>query len=249
MATVFAALRRRIAPAAAEHRFFSWLSVAAVLMIFAGFARSYYLVVPGILPEATPLTPLLHVHGIVFTAWLLLYLVQSWLPGTGNLRLHKRLGQVGAPLLVLLVAVGTVTAFRLAALGIAAHDRDTVGFFAWTIGDIIVFAAFIWAALAARRDPARHKRLMALAMAGMIGPGLGRVMGQLGLGGYGMGNLLPPILFGLTVVAWDVASRGRVLPVTSRAFAILFASEVMREALMLAPGWPDVAARIVSIAA
>ncbi len=232
-----------------DHRFFQWLAVAMTLTILAGFARSYYLVLPGILPERTPLTPLLHLHGIVFTTWLLFYLVQSWLPGTGNLRLHRQLGQMGVPLLALLVVVGTITAFRIAALGLAEHDMKTVGFFAWTIGDIVVFATFIGAGLANRRYPERHKRWMALAMAGMMGPGLGRLMGAAGIGGHGMGHLAPPLLFGLSVVVWDIASRGRILPVTAWGFGLLALSEAAREALMMLPGWPAVAARLVAFAA
>ena len=244
--TIGTTSRRR----ADDHRFFRWRAVAMTLTILAGFARSYYLVVPGILPETTKLTPLLHLHGIVFTGWLFFYLVQSWLPGTGNLRLHRKLGQtLGAPLLALLVVVGTVTAFRLAALGLAAHDMKTVGFFAWTMGDIVVLAVCIGAGLANRRNSETHKRWMALAMAEMMGPGMGRLMGAAGIGHHGMGHLVPPLFFGLVIVGLDIVSRGRVLPVTVLGMSLLAGSALLREILMGLPGWPDVAAQIVAIAA
>jgi len=248
VATIAAYHRGAMPSAVAEHRFFSVLAILMTLSIAVGFAPSYYLVIGGIVPAREPLTTLLHIHGAVFTAWMLLYLVQSILPGIGNLRLHRQLGQVGAPLLVALVIVGTATAFHQAALALASHDMDGVGFFAWSFGDIVVFVPFVWLALAQRRNPAVHKRLMALAMCGMMGPGFGRVMDLFGHSPLGLSHNLPPLLFGLAIVGWDMASRRRLLPVTAWGFGLLAASELVRELIMALPGWPALAGRIVSVA-
>ncbi len=61
-----------------ERVFYTGMAAAFVLTVFAGFARTYYL-----RPYfGTPaLTPLLHLHGVVFTSWLVLLLAQTVLGG------------------------------------------------------------------------------------------------------------------------------------------------------------------------
>src|SRR5687767_3050526 len=78
-----------------DRRFFTGMAVAAMLTVFAGFAPSYYLKVltgrPGISGQAV-LSPLLHVHGFVFTSWIVLFLVQARLVAARRIGLHRRLG-------------------------------------------------------------------------------------------------------------------------------------------------------------
>src|SRR5690242_10864999 len=53
-----------------EHRFFWGMSVVVALVVFIGFARTYYLA--GLF-DAKPLpAPIVHVHGAVFTSWIAL---------------------------------------------------------------------------------------------------------------------------------------------------------------------------------
>jgi hypothetical protein len=57
-----------------EHLFHTGMAVAVVLTVFAGFARTYYLKPYFGSPS---LTPLLHLHGLVFTSWLVLRPLQK----------------------------------------------------------------------------------------------------------------------------------------------------------------------------
>src|SRR5437870_683872 len=65
------------------------------LSAFAGFAPTYFL--RG-LSDKAPLSPLLHVHGAAFSAWLLLLVTQSTLVAAHRVAWHKRLGIFGAVL-------------------------------------------------------------------------------------------------------------------------------------------------------
>src|SRR5262245_42118285 len=90
-----------------ERLFHTAMLAAAVITVFAGFARTYYLK----LYFGTPsLTPLLHLHGIVFTSWLVLLLTQTALVSANRTGTHRRLGMVGALIATLMVLVGVVTA-------------------------------------------------------------------------------------------------------------------------------------------
>lgn len=86
-----------------RRRFFTGLALAIAITVFAGFAPIYYL---RFYFTHTPLAGLLHLHGVFFTAWVLLFLVRSTLIAGGRTGLHRRLGVAGAVLAALLVAVG-----------------------------------------------------------------------------------------------------------------------------------------------
>jgi hypothetical protein len=57
-----------------DRLFFSGMAVAAAIVIFAGFAPTYYLKAAFDAPE---LSPLLHTHGLIFTSWIVLFVVQT----------------------------------------------------------------------------------------------------------------------------------------------------------------------------
>src|SRR4029450_3359149 len=72
--------------------FFVGMAVAAALTVFLGFARTYYL--KSAFP--TPAFPLLfHVHGALFTAWMLLVVLQASLAASRRIALHRRGGLMG----------------------------------------------------------------------------------------------------------------------------------------------------------
>src|SRR5882762_11250061 len=86
-----------------ERWFYLAMSIAAVITVFAGFSRTYYL-----RPYFTtaPLMPLLHLHGVVFTSWLALFLIQTTLVAAHRTDIHRRLGIAGGVIATLVVMVG-----------------------------------------------------------------------------------------------------------------------------------------------
>ncbi|HET9331862.1 MAG TPA: hypothetical protein VFO23_15155 [Steroidobacteraceae bacterium] len=62
--------------AAAARRPFLWLALGMAAVALGGFARSYYL--KGLF--ATPALPLvLHAHALLMSAWLGVFIAQTWL--------------------------------------------------------------------------------------------------------------------------------------------------------------------------
>ena len=83
------------------------MALAFGLTVFAGFSRTYFLK----LHYGTPaLSVLLHVHGVVFSAWVLLFAAQTTLVAARRTDLHRRLGVAGAVLAGALLVMGTTTA-------------------------------------------------------------------------------------------------------------------------------------------
>ena len=65
--------------------------MACVLLILnlIGFGPSYFF---GQAFDAPPLPLRTHIHGVIFSAWFVLFLVQTSLIETGKVEHHKKLG-------------------------------------------------------------------------------------------------------------------------------------------------------------
>jgi hypothetical protein len=240
MATASSAGPLPQSPAGTHDRlFYGGMAIALGLTVFAGFASTYYLRFLADGPNATltggPFTPLVHVHGALFTAWVLLFIVQTALVASRRVAVHRRLGVAGAVLAAAMVVAGTIIAIATAARGSAPPGMDPLAFLVIPIFDMVLFATFVTAALALRRDKEAHKRLMLLAYVSIVVAAVGRLPGVLALG--------PPAIFGLSflfvVVAgiYDFLSRRRVHKVYLWGGALILASVPVRLAISGTSAW------------
>ncbi len=92
----------------ADDIFFTMMSVLMLAIVFMGFASSYFL--RGAAFSHLP-SLLVHLHGAVFSSWIILFVVQSCLVSAGKVRLHRRLGVAGAVIAGLMVILGVLTPF------------------------------------------------------------------------------------------------------------------------------------------
>ena len=191
-----------------DRRFFTGMAIAAALTAFIGFAPSYYL--SGVF-GGRPLTTLVHVHGAIATAWILLFLTQTSLIAARRTDLHRRLGVAGALLAVLLLVVGYLTAVEGARRGVTPPGGPPpMAFLAVPIGTLVVFAILVGAGLAQRRRSETHKRLMLLATISILTPAIARLRYI-----WGPGPLIPIVgtcLFVVACLVYDRLAHGRVHP-------------------------------------
>src|ERR1700723_355259 len=91
-----------------NRRFLGYFASGAIIstVMFAGFAKNFYL---RAWIGTRPITAMVHVHGLVMTAWILLFLTQTLLVAKGRTDLHRKLGVTGALLAVVVVALGIYT--------------------------------------------------------------------------------------------------------------------------------------------
>ncbi|MBD0370684.1 MAG: hypothetical protein ICV60_07615 [Pyrinomonadaceae bacterium] len=214
-----AARRRR------EHLFYTGMALVIVATVFAGFARTYYLR-PYF--DTQPLIPLLHLHGIIFTSWVALFLVQTLLVASNRTRIHRRLGVVGGVLSVLMIVVGVYTALVRAKQGAApVGDVSPLAFLTIPFGDLLVFGSLVGAGLYFRRRLDVHKRLMLLAMIAILPAAVARLPLAIMQAG-------PPAFFGLTdifivaCVVYDFIARGRPHRATLWGGLLIIASQPLR---------------------
>lgn len=212
-----------------ERWFYISMSIAAVITVFAGFAPTYYLR-PYF--NTAPLMPLLHVHGIVFTSWLVLFLIQTTLVAAHRTDIHRRLGILGGVIATLMILIGTSTAVIRASQGATpVPGVSSLSFLVVPLGDMFVFAILVGAGFYYRRRPDVHKRLMLLATVSILAAAIARLP-------FAIMQAGPPAFFGFTdlfVVAcilYDLVTLKRVHRATALAALLIIASQPLR--LMLA---------------
>jgi hypothetical protein len=225
-----------------DRRLYIWVAVFIPIIVLAGFARTYYL--KGLF--GTPALPglLVHLHGIVMTSWVVLFVVQVWLVAARRTRLHQRLGVLGAILAGLVFLVGVVTAINAAARG-SSSGPPPLQFLVVPLGDMLVFAILIGTALHFRRRMEIHKRLMLLAAVNLLTPAIARIPLQfIETGG-------PLVFFGLTdvcvlaCVGFDTVKQRRLRPVFVWGTLLIVASQPLRLLLAGTDAWMRFAAWLV----
>ena len=133
-----------------DRLFFGFMGLAMSLVVFAGFAPSFFLRDAA----APPLSALLLWHGVATSAWMLLFMVQTGLIAAHRLRLHRNLGYAGAGLAIAVVVL---------ALTASIIARGFTNRLVFSAGAVVMFVLYVGAGVARRRDAASHKRLMLLA--------------------------------------------------------------------------------------
>lgn len=226
--------------------FFVGIAVAAALTVFFGFAPTYYL---REVPSRGSLPAALHIHGALFTAWMLVFVAQAWLVSTRRTRLHRRVGALGGVLVVPMLVSGVTVALAWAkdessvAVGaLASESRFVV--VAIPLTSIVLFAILVAAGLYYRRQPDIHKRFMVLATIALLPPALGRIPILAARGPAAFFGVT--ILFILSVAAYDYWTRRRVHAVSLWGGLGLAASFPARVALGNSEAWQAFAQWLVT---
>lgn len=178
-------------------RFYLLIALTLVVFVVVGFAPSYYL---RILTDPPPLTTLLHVHAVVFTVWMGLFLAQVGLVAAHRVDLHRKLGIASAIFAGVVVVVGVLSVFQTALSnhvspsGLAPPQFSAIGF-----ASIGLFAGFIALGIGFRRRPGLHRRFMILGFVASISPATARVLRILDLQQHR--DILIPLFAALFVAA------------------------------------------------
>jgi hypothetical protein len=187
----------------------AWIMAATVLVGFGPtyYFRTYYGSLPTV-SGATELSFLTHVHGALFTTWVVLFIVQTTLVAQRRVAWHRRLGGVGVGLAIAMTIVGISTALASAARGGAPPGVSPQLFLIVPLGDMVLFAGFVTAAVVQRRNREAHKRLMLLAYVSIIVAAVARIPGVITLGPLAFFG--GAFIFALAGMIYDYMTRGQV---------------------------------------
>jgi hypothetical protein len=201
------------------------LMLGAVLIL--GFAPTFFLR-HMFQPGASQLPPLVVIHGVLGTGWLLLVGLQSQLVRRGNRELHRWAGWIGVVLATailfssVLVTVDYVQRVG-ARLGEAGAGAIPTAFESWraAIGftGASAFALLVILGMANRNRPDHHWRYMVGSAVAAVGPAASRILDW-------WGDVPGPILaltatLFVPVVVHDVRARGRPHAATVVSFLVV----------------------------
>jgi hypothetical protein len=223
------------------------MAMVMAITAFIGFARTYYLSAffgtHGTI-GGRPFSTIIRIHAVLFTSWVLLFIVQTSLVATHRVALHRRLGVAVGVVAATMIVVGTATALDLARHGGAPPGIDPLAFLAIPLGDMALFSVLIATALFLRRKKEAHKRLMLLAYTAILAAAVARFPGVLPLG--------PLWFFGLTFlpvlaicITYDLVTRQRVHPAYLWGGALLILSVPVRLMMSSTSTWHRLAERLV----
>jgi len=225
------------------------VAMGAAFVLFAAASFGPSLVNP--VHRMAPLTLLVRVHGVLFTAWLFMFLTQALLIASDRKALHRRLGLASVSLAALMVVTGYQTVIALVKRGFDLSGDlrlgDPVMNAVFPLGDLLTFVALLCAGLWYRRRQAAHKRLMILATIGMMMPAsVGHLVGH----NFPAMPALVPLLLIILFIAPAVYDRirfGRFHPITLWGGILLIAWGNVR-AILIGPsaGWREFVAWLIS---
>ncbi|MXO49732.1 hypothetical protein GRI42_00235 [Erythrobacter gaetbuli] len=187
-----------------EHRFVQIWSFLAILTIVVGFTPSFYGRAFVDDPPGNPLNALTVAHGLLFTAWILLFAWQVLNIARGRYARHRALGWTALAFVPIALASGLIVALEHA-------SRPTTGdepippdvFLLLPIFEVVNACILILLGWLHRKTPHIHKRMMLFAIAAMVGTGSGRIAGFLG-------TFVVPALFVLAIWAFDLIRAKRL---------------------------------------
>ncbi|MGY4573970.1 hypothetical protein QA639_38085 [Bradyrhizobium pachyrhizi] len=235
--------------------FYFYMALSCMAVAFLGFAPTYWMpMARGSLSSP----PVVHLHGLLFFAWTLYFVFQSWLAASGRIARHRSVGLIGISLATAMTMMGIVASIsvmkRSAAIG---QLSEGLAFAIVPLSGILFFAVVFALAIICLRDRETHKRLMLLASISILDAAVAR---------WFLTFLAPPgpvgpppvpvtiapalVAYLLLVVAivFDWRTRGRPHPVYIYGGLALVAVKLLNWPISTSAAWHSVAGGILALA-
>lgn len=240
--------RRFIAYHKWDRNFFLVFLALCWLGVVMGFKPAVVLRYRGHADYPAPLV--LQVHALAFSAWMALLTAQIALIRVRRPQLHMKLGLTAFGLIPLMA----ISAFlsEIYSQRFRTADPNERGFFIIAIYYVIAFTTLATCAIAARKNPPAHKRLILLATTVIVGAAYGRWWGTAlyNLFGDGYGGMLVYTYAGTSVLlagalGYDWLTRGRLHRVYEIAVPAILAGEIATTIIYHSPRWVPIARFVV----
>lgn len=217
------------------------IAIIGFVAVHIGFATTFLIPVT----EGTFEAPvIIYIHGMVAFAWILLFLVQTFLIHRRNYKLHMTLGFSG----VAIALATAITMIPAAMFGVEQELKEGLGQTAISgiVGNCtsaIMFLALAISGIVYRKQPAIHKRLLLLATIVVLWPAWFRFRH------YFPSIERPDIWFAVVVAdsliilawIWEKYTLGRIHPVLKYGGIFIIAEHVFEVIMFDTPGWRIIA--------
>jgi hypothetical protein len=228
--------------------FHVWVAAGFVLVTFGGFMPTYFgPMASGSLHK----NPVVHIHGLVFFTWTLLFLVQAVLAATGQTRRHRDLGLLGVSLATAMSILGPLAVLNTLETAYATGTGELAETFSIIpLSGICVFAIVAALAFANVHRPEVHRRLLVLSIVAVVDAPLARLtipsfayLYSVAHGGalpLWVGQQLSFALadsFVLAALVYDWRTRGRPHPVNIAGGTVIVIMHCLRQPISETAAW------------
>ncbi|HEX5006952.1 MAG TPA: hypothetical protein VFV70_07550 [Hyphomonadaceae bacterium] len=237
--------------------FYAWMGLTTVAVALIGFMPTYFI---PLMQGQFVAPPIIHIHGLIFFGWTLLFASQTFLVARGNTLAHRSWGMLGVAWATAMVFVVFATvAVRINLLSAAGYRTEALAFSWVQIGGILLFAAIFVLAIVNVKKSEVHKRLMLLGTVALLDAPIARWFLVFLAPPVPAGEIAPPPPLFVTVppalvadllilvaMAYDWRTRGKPHPVYLIGGAVVLAYQVTRPLIGGTEAWQSVAAWIGS---
>jgi hypothetical protein len=225
-----------------DRRFYTGMALAAATIVFAGFAPTYFLRASY---QSTPLPRYLHVHGFLFTSWIVLFIVQTSLVAARRTDIHRRLGWATAALAVAMVIVGTAAGIASMRGQVdAGNVEQALAFLTTPLFSMVVFATLVATAIRLRWDAQTHKRLMLFATISILDAAVARLpIAFLRTSSWLFMPATDVLL--IAAIVYDLVSRRRIHPAYLWGGLLIVVGQALRIPVGETDVWKSIALAII----
>jgi uncharacterized membrane protein YozB (DUF420 family) len=229
-----------------ERQFFLAIAILFPIIVLIGFGPTYYL--KGFFSTPPVARTLIHLHGFVMSAWVILFVAQVYLIRSAKIKLHQQLGILGVIIGLALIVIGLMTAVAAAKYGSASTPPGVkpLEFLIVPFFDVFVFAVLFGAALYYRRNAPNHKRLMLLTVINLLPPAIARFP-------FGLTATFGPLWFfgvpdlvALILLIGDTWRNKKLNKIFLAGTIFLIASHWLRLPISTTQAWNDFAVWVTS---
>lgn len=211
-----------------ENNFFAATSIWFLLIVFAGFAPSFYLL--NLYDNPEPVPTHLVIHGFTHTIWVLLYAVQVLLIRSKNYQLHKTLGIFGLVVMLLMVPTGMFPVVFKVYNGGTTIDGAGHNVFRFLFCYLFFLIAFYH-----RKKQFLHKRYILACMNMLMGAAIFRISMDLGLVESQLFNKGLQILPAVALFFFDLIKYRKIVLIDLISAVAIFAIFFLADYFWLSP--------------
>ncbi len=221
-----------------DHYFFSGTAWLMLITVVVGFGPTYFFA--GVFNAPLP-SRIIHVHGALFTCWMLMLIAQNSLAWAGRVDIHRKLGLAGFVLACLMVPVGWTAATDRLARASAPPNFDPYFFYIIPMTDMVIFGTLISFAYLMRRDSSAHKRIIYIATLGILIAAIARLPWSW-VHRNALHAAIASYAFLMLLIAYDLWSTHRIHRATLWAGGFLIFIQQLRLPIGKTAAWHSFAA-------
>ena len=218
-------------PLADESRFFRACITVMAIVLVCGFVVQLAM---GRSSFNAP--PIVHLHAVVFMAWVAIMLAQVWLVTGGNLVMHRRLGRLAVVWALGILIFGTLVTIATVQTGRTPFFFQPQHFLIANPLTILGFLALLGAAIVLRKRTDWHARLQVGAFVMLMGPGFGRLIPMPSLIPYAFDTAcLLALVFPFAGMIHDWRQHGRPHPAWLWGIVVLIGVMLVARVIAFSP--------------